>query len=420
MFQSIKKIFGGSGHRLNEDLSYGEAFKALESQAKRSRAELAERIDTPPEMLYYLASDEKADIRKKVAQNAATPMQANELLVEDPADEVRTELARKIARLLPDMQTQERDVIRERALSMLQRLADDKMTNVRAALSDTLKDSDLIPRSLAQKLAKDGSSIVCLPVLEYSPLLSDDDLIEVIAGSTAEGAIEKVARRENVSPNVSEAVAASLDVAAIAALLVNKNAQMREETLDKIIDQAETVEGLHQPLVLKSDLSLRAVRRISSFVVRALVEQLAERNDLPPEVKNHLQKQIEFKLDEETDIDHLGTDVKSLKKEFDKNGLTEEQLVQIAQKGNATLIAYALHLITKIAEKKIARILETESAEGLVSLCWHANFAMRSAHELQKGLHFKADKILLPRAGFDFPLSEADMKWQVEYFQLEI
>ncbi|MBV1886100.1 MAG: DUF2336 domain-containing protein [Parvibaculaceae bacterium] len=417
MFQSIKKIFGG-GPQLDEDLSYDQAFQALESQAKRSRAELAERPDTPPEMLYFLAGDEKADIRVKVARNASTPMQANELLIEDPADEVRSELARKIARLLPDMQTTERDVIRERAISMLQRLADDKIAGVRAALSDTLKDSDLIPRSLAQKLAKDGNKIVCLPVLEYSPLLSDDDLIEVIAGSTAEGAIEKIARREKVSPNVSEAVAASLDVSAIAALLVNSNAQMREETLDKIIDQAETIEGLHQPLVLKSDLSLRAVRRISSFVVRALVEQLAERNDLPNDVKAHLQKQIEFKLEEETDVDHLGTDVKSLKKEFDKNGLTEDQLVQVAQKGNAVSIAYALHLVTKIDEKKIARIIDTQSAEGLVSLCWQADFAMRSAHEIQKGLHFKADKILLPRAGFDFPLSEEDMKWQLEYFQL--
>ncbi|MBV1933548.1 MAG: DUF2336 domain-containing protein, partial [Parvibaculaceae bacterium] len=249
MFQSLKKIFGGTGHALGDDLSYDDAFDALESQAKRSRIELAERPDTPPEMLYFLATDEKADIRQRVARNVSTPMQANELLVEDPADEVRGELARKIARLLPDMQTTERDVIRERAISMLQRLADDKIASVRAALSDTLKDSDLIPRSLAQKLAKDGSKIVCLPVLEYSPLLSDDDLIEVIAGSTAEGAIEKIARRENVSTNVSEAVAASLDVAAIAALLVNSNAQMREETLDKIIDQAETVDGLHQPLV---------------------------------------------------------------------------------------------------------------------------------------------------------------------------
>ena len=418
MFQSLKKIFGGTGHALGNDLSYDDAFDALESQAKRSRVELAERPDTPPEMLYFLAGDEKIDIRQKVAKNVSTPMQANELLVEDPADEVRTELARKIARLLPDMQSSERDVIRERAISMLQRLADDKIANVRAALSDALKDSDLIPRSLAQKLARDGSKIVCLPVLEYSPLLSDDDLIEVIAGSTAEGAIEKIARRESVSTSVSEAVAASLDVAAIAALLVNSNAQMREETLDKIIDQAETVEGLHQPLVLKSDLSLRAVRRISSFVVRALVEQLAERNDLPKDVKDHLQKQIEFKLDEETDVNHLGSDVKSLKKEFDKNGLTEEQLVQLAQKGNSVIIAYGLHLVTKVAEKKIARILETQSAEGLVALCWQADFSMRSAHELQKGFHFKADKILLPRAGFDFPLTEKDMKWQLEYFQL--
>lgn len=59
---------------------------------------------------------------------------------------------------------------------------------------------------------------------------------------------------------------------AAAALLVNPDAKMRKETLDRIVEEAETIENWHQPLVLRADLSARAIRRIGGFVGASLLE----------------------------------------------------------------------------------------------------------------------------------------------------
>ena len=52
---------------------------------------------------------------------------------------------------------------------------------VRAILAEEIKYLNCIPKDIALHLARDVESIVATPILEYSPLLSDADLIEIIA-----------------------------------------------------------------------------------------------------------------------------------------------------------------------------------------------------------------------------------------------
>ena len=63
----------------------------------------------------------------------------------------------------------------------------------------------------------------------------------------------------------------------ISALLANSSATIRQQTLEKIVDHASRIKDWHLPLVLRNDLSQRAVRRLAGFVSAALVEKLAAR-----------------------------------------------------------------------------------------------------------------------------------------------
>lgn len=63
------------------------------------RGVLAQRHDTKPEILYYLASDADSQVRRHIAANQATPVQADVLLTDDKDDSVRGSLAEKIANL---------------------------------------------------------------------------------------------------------------------------------------------------------------------------------------------------------------------------------------------------------------------------------------------------------------------------------
>ncbi|MFX5252870.1 DUF2336 domain-containing protein, partial [Acinetobacter baumannii] len=83
-----------------------------------------------------------------------------------------------------------------------------------------------------------------------------------------------------LSYNVSDAVVATLDGPAVATLLANKSAQVREETLDTIIEHAASMENWHKPLVMRAELSLRAMRRIAGFVAASLIDELVDRHKL--------------------------------------------------------------------------------------------------------------------------------------------
>ena len=71
---------------------------------------------------------------------------------------------------------------RVHAESIMRLMAEDAVVHVRRALAVTLRSSPKLPRDIARALAKDVEA-VALPVLEHSPSLSDQDLIEVLAAA---------------------------------------------------------------------------------------------------------------------------------------------------------------------------------------------------------------------------------------------
>ncbi|MDG1997077.1 MAG: DUF2336 domain-containing protein, partial [Emcibacteraceae bacterium] len=235
----IFNLFKSKDKRAAELADYEKAREALEHKKPDDRIILAEQDSTPPEVLYYLAEDQSPEIRKKVAGNVNTPIQADKILAADENEEVKHELARKITRLFPDITTEGKTEICEKALEMIEILANDQLPTVRKILAEELKSSNSIPKHIALKLAKDEVPAICAPILEYSPLLSDTDLKEIIAATTLSGALEAIAKRNVLSGDVCEAIAQTLEIPAVTSLLANKNSQIREDALDSIINEAQ-------------------------------------------------------------------------------------------------------------------------------------------------------------------------------------
>ena len=100
-----------------------------------------------------------------------------------------------------------------------------------------------------------------------------------------------------MSERLSDAVVESGDDAAVGVLLANPTAQIREDTLDRLIEAAPAKTQWHEPLVRRPKLSARHIERLSEFVASALVEQLANRADIDPEQSAHLKKLVAERLD---------------------------------------------------------------------------------------------------------------------------
>tara|TARA_R110000824_G_scaffold118960_15_gene272329 strand:+ start:16815 stop:18089 length:1275 start_codon:yes stop_codon:yes gene_type:complete len=419
-FGFLKKLF--SSETLPARLGYEDARAVLESQSLAAKRELAARSDAPPETLYFLSNDEDAKVRALVAANPSTPIQANEGLSLDLEGDVRAELARKIGRIVPDMKYTEINITSDRVMALLERLAKDEVTRVRQIVAEEIKSCPNVPKRLAVALARDAELIVCAPVLEYSPLLSDEDLVEIIATSRVQGALEAIARRRSVDGSLADAIVATLEIPAIAQLLANPNAEIREDTLDRIISEAASIEAWHLPLVMRPALSLRAIRRISIFVSRALIDELARHASLDEETLIHLKSRAQSRIESNADdvAPTPGKTLLNIKRAFDEGKLGDDLVSQAASLQQKAAVVQALCLKTGIDQSIVTRIIEAKSGKGIAALCWKAGLSMRTALSVEIFIaNVAPDARVLPRGGIDYPMDEKEMLWHLNYFGVE-
>jgi len=419
----IAKVTGGQP-ALSAKMSYEEARTALETHAHNARLFLANQSEVEPEILYYLATDQAAEVRRFVAANPSTPQKANKILAGDSDDDVRCELAKKIGRLLPGLEPQESHRVRELAIEVMERLANDNLPRVRAILAEEIKSARDVPAHIVRRLAHDLEVIVSAPILEYSPLLSDDDLIEVIATARVEGKMAAIARRVSVGAALSDAIVATLDVSAVAALLANPNAQIREDTLDRIVENAAEVEAWHQPIVLRTDLSLRAVRRIAGFVASSLLSQLQQLSTLDEETAAMLAKRVRERIEVESLSEDAGATEEraaaAVQEASNENRLDDEFVLAAIDSGDRRLVACALSCLAKTPKPIVDRILLSHSGKAITALVWRARLAMRVAVKIQTALaRLPTSKVILAREGVHFPLSTEEMNWHLRYFGLK-
>ena len=403
-----------------EGLDPRQALDILELRARESEDHLIRNADVGPAVFEYLAQYGAPATRQAVAANPLTPARINRALAEDSEEDVRAELAQKIARLMPGLEARESEETVILTIATLEVLARDSADRVRAILADEIKHLDCIPRDVALRLAGDVEAAVASPVLEYSPLLSDADLMEIIACGQVQQALAAIARRQNVSEEVSDALVQSLDVPAIAALLVNPNALIRKATLETIIEQAEEIESWHLPLVLRADLSARAIRRIGGFVGASLLEKLMGRGDLSETTRIHLSRRLRARL-EQPDADagapKSAAEIVAVAR---TSGTLDDAFVEnAALAGNRELVTLALAALAQVPDAKVRKILAQRSAKPVVALAWRAHLSMRTAFKIQSFVMKLSGRELLPaRGGVNFPLSKEEMRWHLAYFDI--
>jgi len=404
-------------------LDSGAALAILESRTREAQEVLASRSDAGPDVLHYLAVHGAAATRKAVAANLCAGPATNRLLVDDSDAEVRAELAAKIARLLPGLSQDENAHLFAQTIETLERLARDAAVTVRAMLAEEIKRLTCVPHDVVMRLAQDAEIMVAAPILEYSPLLSDADLIEIIACARTNEALAAVCRRRPVSEDVSAAIVKTLDIPAVAALLVNPDARIRKETLDHIVEAAEEVSDWHMPLILRAELSARAIRRIAGFVGAALIERLAARHDLSDATRQHLTRELRARLAEQgAAAPAPGARPAELVAGAKAAGKLDSLFVeQAAQAGNRELVTLALSELSGVPDAKVRKILAARSAKPVTALVWHSHLPMRTAFKIQSHvMRLPAHELLPARGGVNFPLSKEEMRWHLNYFDIPV
>jgi len=416
----LKRLFGRG-----KAFTYEEARELAKHPDDSVRRQVASRPDMRPEILYFLAEDASPEVRRLVAANGATPAQADHALAADQDETVRRDLAGKLSRLAPGLTANEQDRLRRLTYETLELLARDQIPKVRQILSDTLKDVANAPPDVIRRLARDAEIAVAAPVLQYSPVLTDADLLDIIGSSPIPGALAAISRRALVTFPVADAIAATDDVEAIAVLLGNKSAQIREETLDRLVDRAPDIDAWHQPLTTRPVLSAKTAQKLARFVATNLLQALAERHDLDPEAARAVATVVKKRLEEMSAVGPAKAEAR--RAADDSAALMRARSLHAADQLDETIIDTALSggdrgfVIAALAVRAdlpvplVKKAVETQSAKGIVALVWKAGLSMHLAEQVQgKLLRLQSGRMLHAKSG-NFPLSPAEMEWQLDF-----
>ena len=407
-------------------LSYDESKRLARDGDPAAREHLAGREDVRPEVLYFMAEDDSAEVRGRIAANLSTPRQADLILARDRDEAVREKLARKIELLLPELDADQQAQAYKYLVEVIEILAQDQVIRVRQIVAETLQEVASAPSHVIRCLARDVAEVVACPVLEFSPLLSDQDLLEIIESGGDSGRLSAISRRQGVGEQVTDAIVATQDEGAISALLDNGSAQIREEALDGLVAAAIEVSAWQEPLVRRPRLPASAVRKLAAFVASSLLDLLKARHDLDRETARLVAREVERRIEDAAkEAAQKGLETaagetaeKRATRMFEAGELDDQVLIRALNGGDRDLVRHGLALRADLPLSLIDHVLAAHSAKGVTALAWKAGCAMRFASQLQLRLGGIApNHVLNPRGGTDYPLSDEAMAWQLDFFQ---
>lgn len=200
-------------------------------------------------------------------------------LIQSSDEDERAAAAHKLCRNMERIELDDED--RAAAQKILRLLANDAAELVRRAMAVTLKASHLIPNDVARKLAADVDS-VALPVINFSPAFTDEDLIEIVkAGSAVRQTA--VAGRPGVGRDVAEVVAEVGCEQAVRTLASNDNADISEASLGRCVDRFGQSGEVVAALAYRQVLPLSVSERLIELASDAVREHLVTRHAVAPE-----------------------------------------------------------------------------------------------------------------------------------------
>ena len=152
---------------------------------------------------------------------------------------------------------------------------------IRQALAQRLAKADWAPAALVRMLAADEIEIA-RPVIAASPLLLDDDLLQLLADCSIEHQIQ-VALRPDLGAAVARAIVASGDPAVMTALATNSSARIEAAAFADLVARSRQLAALRAPLTRHPSLDETLALRLYQWVGDALRQAISDRFTLDPE-----------------------------------------------------------------------------------------------------------------------------------------
>ena len=228
---------------------------------------------------------------------------------------------------------------------------------VRQGLSRRLGSADWLPRELVRALARDDIEIA-RPVISASPLLQDDDLIELLAKASTDHRLQ-VALRPGLGQAVAEVILQGQEPLLLTALASNIHAQLPADGMSRLVAASEKISSLRVPLARHPRLDASLAMRLYQWVGDVIRDQLCARY---PTHADRLKQAVGDTVDELHES-HIA-------KRMEAAGhLTPLYLMRLLREKQRGLFIRCLSLMAGIQVNEIEHLLAKPSARPFYLVC---------------------------------------------------
>lgn len=331
-------------------------------------------------------------------------------------EEIRAELARRIAKLTPALDAEKQKLILSHTVDTLHKVAKDQTSRVRRMLAEEMSDMPDANPEAVRMLAWDEDIAVARNILEHSPLLSDAELIDLIRTSKVDGVAHAIAGRENLDEPVTGALVETENDAAILRLLENETAHLGEESMERVVEMAKTHDAWHAALCERPELTQATINRIGEFVSRELVDAMSKRGVVQGLVEEDTRLATSARLQSES-VDRERDGWLRAQAAHQKGELDAEVIDDAVHAIDRYFVIPAIGFYSGIDPAIVKRILASRNPKVIMALAHQAGLSARTGSALQmKIANVPHMNMIHPRGGTDYPLSKEEMDTYLSVF----
>ena len=296
-------------------------------------------------------------------------------LAKEPSSEKRRELLRGVTDVFfadPDHAAPELALFDD----VMTQLSGEMEVAVRAELAARIAPVTAAPRRLLRSLAQDAAIEVAHPVLQSSPALTDEDLMEV-ARARGQDHLQAISRRSSLSEALSDVIVERGDDETLGVLLGNEGAAMSRQAQEVAVERAGANPALHAAVVSRSNLPADLLNEMYFVVESKLRTKILERNALmdPAALEAALAAgRTRLAVRDGALPDDYAAAEQEVRSLVARKALTPKSLASMLRNRESTKFMVALAELAGVDFATARLILERRELDALAIVCKAADF----------------------------------------------
>ena len=305
-------------------------------------------------------------------------------LMADRSPQARADTSAKIAAQFQSqtLSASERLIAEE----IFRKLVKDVEVRVREALSAHLKNSPDLPRDVALALAKDVDS-VALPMLKFSEVLTDEDLIGIVRDQ-GEAKQVAIAQRPKVSSRLADALIDTGNENAVARLVANEGADLTKKALGRVMNEFESSIAVGDSLSRRPNMPASVSEQLIEVLTERLQDYLTSKQEISPDIAANLILQARERATMSL-VDYGSTDMELenlIEQLHRKERLSASLLLRSLCMGDMSFFERGVARLASLPLQNARILIHDQGQLGLESIYMKANLPKRLFPAFRAGI----------------------------------